>query len=147
MNYLIDTNILLIYLRDKETRSKIEKEYNPFGQKNNPLISVVSIGEVRSISKRNYWGSKKMVLLEEILTSLIIIDINSEDLIESYAEIDAYSQGKLKENPLQNTARNMGKNDLWIAASCYVTNSKLLTTDKDFNHLDKTYFPVELVEA
>jgi len=146
MNYLIDTNILLTYLRDTETRSKIEKLYNPFGQENNPLISVVSIGEVKSIAKRNYWGQKKLALLEDILNSLIIIDINSEDVIEIYAEIDAYSQGKLKENPLPMTARNMGKNDLWIAASCYVTKATFLTTDKDFEHLDKTYFPVITIE-
>ncbi len=59
----------------------------------------------------------------------MITDINSKDVIAMYGEIDAYSQDKLKFNPLGNTARNMGKNDLWIAATAVVTNSKLLTTD------------------
>ena len=36
----------------------------------------------------------------------------------------------------------MGKNDLWIAATAYVTGSKLITSDKDFDHLDGEYFEV-----
>ena len=71
---------------------------------------------------------------------MIILDINSEDIIEAYAEIDAYSQGKLKTNSLSTTARNMGKNDLWIAATCHVTKAVLLTTDKDFDHLNNIFF-------
>lgn len=142
MNYILDTNIILIYLRDKETRKTIEEKYDPFGINNNPIISVVTVGEIKSIAKRNYWGIKKLTLLEEILESLIITDINSEDVIEKYAEIDAYSQGKLKDNPLPMTARNMGKNDLWIAATANVTKSILLTTDKDFEHLNDNFFPL-----
>ena len=30
------------------------------------------------------------------------------------------------------TARNMGKNDVWIAATAYVLRATLVTTDKDF---------------
>lgn len=145
MNYLLDTNILLIYLRDKEKRKLIEKLYNPLGKDSNPIISVVSVGEIRSIAKRNYWGEKRLKLLDEILNSLIVTDIHSEDVIEMYAEIDAYSQGKLKANPLPTTARNMGKNDLWIAATAKISNSTLLTTDKDFSHLEKSYLKLNLI--
>lgn len=146
MNYLLDTNILLIYLRGKKERLQIESDYDPFGADNNPIISIVSVGEIKPIAKRNYWGSKKMNLLDEILNSLIIIDINSEDLIEKYAEIDTYSQGKLIEDPLPTTSRNMGKNDIWIAVTATVTNSVLMTTDKDYVHLNKKYFQVIEIE-
>ena len=112
-----------------------------------PLISIVSIGEIRSIAKRNYWGNRKIKLLEDILNTLIVVDINSEDVIEMYAELDAYSQGKLKENPLPMTARNMGKNDLWIAATSCVTKASLLTTDKDFEHLHEKNFQVITIEV
>ena len=37
------------------------------------------------------------------------------------------------------TSRNMGKNDLWIAATAAVTQSKLLTTDGDFDHLNGSF--------
>ena len=33
----------------------------------------------------------------------------------------------------------MGKNDIWIAATASVFNLKLVSTDKDFNHLDEEY--------
>ena len=41
----------------------------------------------------------------------------------------------------------MGKNDLWIAATVSVTNATLVTTDKDFNHLDKTYLKLVTVKS
>ena len=45
---------------------------------------------------------------------------NDDNLMEAYARIDAYSQGRLQGEPLDMSARNMGKNDLWIAATAYV---------------------------
>ena len=146
MNYLLDTNILLIYIRDEATRGHIERFYNPFSAQNNPIISVVTVGEIKSIARQNQWGEKKMNLLVDILNDLIVADIHSEDVIEMYAEIDAYSQGKLKGKPLPTTSRNMGKNDLWIAATANVTNAKLLTLDNDFNHLDNAYVDLAKVE-
>ncbi|MCY7311131.1 MAG: hypothetical protein LH619_10160, partial [Chitinophagaceae bacterium] len=55
-----------------------------------------------------------------------------------YAEIDAYSKNKLPNKP-QGKSIKTGKNDLWIAATANVAGATLLTTDNDFNHLDKTY--------
>jgi predicted nucleic acid-binding protein len=146
MNYILDTNILLIYIRDEPTRDYIEQTFNPFGVNNNPIISIVTVGEIKSLAKRNYWGKNKIKLLDSILNDLIIADINSKDVVEKYAEIDAFSQRKLLEKPLLVSARNMGKNDLWIAATTEVTQSILLTTDNDFNHLDNEYFKVIKIE-
>ena len=140
MNYLLDTNILLIFLREGATKVLIDKEYNPIGRDNNPIISIVTVGEIRSIAKRNYWGARRMTAVENLMKKLIVTDIKYEDVIEKYAEIDAYSQDKLKDKRLGMTARNMGKNDLWIAATAAVTGSKLMTTDNDFDHLDGEYF-------
>ena len=112
MNYLLDTNIILIYIRDKKTRQFIDSIFNPFGESNTPIISVVTVGEIQSIARRNRWGTPKLKLLDEILKEIVITDINSEDVIELYAEIDNFSQGKSDDKPLNNSARNMGKNDL-----------------------------------
>lgn len=38
----------------------------------------------------------------------------------------------------------MGKNDLWIASTASILNAKLITTDKDFRHLDQEY--IDLLE-
>jgi tRNA(fMet)-specific endonuclease VapC len=34
--------------------------------------------------------------------------------------------------------RPMGENDVWIAAAARATNTRLLTTDRDFDHLHPT---------
>jgi tRNA(fMet)-specific endonuclease VapC len=52
MNYLLDTNILLIYMRNSQISSRIESEYNFFTSQNNLAISVVTVGEIKSIAKQ-----------------------------------------------------------------------------------------------
>ena len=145
MNFLLDTNIILIYIRNEKTKMWIDKTYKPLSIENIPLISVVTMGEIRSLSIRNNWGKPKNQALEKLLNLFLIADINSEDIIQRYAEIEAFSQNKLPEKPLNNTPRNMGKNDLWIAATASVTNSKLMTTDNDFDHLDKIF--IDLIKV
>lgn len=146
MNYVLDTNIILLYLKDDETKKFIEDNYGPFQEGNNPIISIVTIAEIRSIALKNNWGEKRIKIVEEFMDELVVIEIRFNDLINAYAQIDAFSQGKLKNKPLKTTSRNMGKNDLWIAATTYVTNSKLITTDRDFEHLDGEFFQVIIID-
>lgn len=49
-------------------------------------------------------------------------------------KIDAFSQGRLKDKSVSFSARNMGKNDLWIAATTDLLQATLMTTDKDLDH-------------
>jgi len=146
MKYLLDTNILLIYLRNQKTKDYIDQIYQPFSLPNLPLISVVTKGEIKSIGLQNKWSLSRLQSLDTFLNQLIIVDINAEDIIEKYAEIDAFSQGKLTTKPLGMTSRNMGKNDLWIAATAFITDSKLMTMDADFDHLKDEYFELIKVE-
>ena len=83
-----------------------------------------------------------MRLLVDALETHLTIGINTESIIKRYAEIDAYSQGNLTDRPLATSARNMGKNDLWIAATASVYEARLLTLDKDFAHLNGVYLEV-----
>jgi len=146
MKYLLDTNILIIYLRDRHTKTAIEDSFRPFDLPNIPLISIVSVGELESFALRNKWGEKRLNNLAYFLNQIVVVDINSKDIIKKYAEIDAFSQGKLSNKPLGMSARNMGKNDLWIAATACVANATLLTTDKDFQHLNNIYLNLETIE-
>ena len=73
---------------------------------------------------------------------MLIIPIDSKAIVEKYAEIDAFSQGVLLERELGHSAINMGKNDLWIAATTALVNGSLITTDNDFRHLENIYFSV-----
>lgn len=135
MTYLLDTNILLHYIRRTKYVAQIDKLFSPLSPNNIAIISVVSVGEIRSLALRNNWGSKKLQMLEALLLKFIIVDINVASILMRYAEIDAFSQGKLLNEPLGTSSRNMGKNDLWIAATASILNARLLTLDKDFEHL------------
>ncbi|MEL7118171.1 MAG: hypothetical protein AAFO07_01980 [Bacteroidota bacterium] len=73
------------------------------------------------------------------MSRLTEFGINFEEVIYRYAEIDAFSQGKIDQSNSKFSSRNMGKNDIWIAATASVFDLKLVTTDKDFNHLDGKY--------
>ena len=65
MNYLLDTNILVIYVRATELTRKIEQDLKLLTGNNDLVISVVAVGEIKSIAKRNKWGKKKIENLEE----------------------------------------------------------------------------------
>jgi predicted nucleic acid-binding protein len=39
----------------------------------------------------------------------------------------------------------MGKNDLWIAATASLLNLQLVTTDKDFDHLETSFLSLRRV--
>jgi tRNA(fMet)-specific endonuclease VapC len=108
MNYLLDTNIALIYLRNNQASRKLANALNFFSIDTNLLISVVSIGELKSIAKQNRWGEKRVNALLEWLDTFVVLDINIEEIVERYAEIDAFSQGKLEGKTNSFSARNMG---------------------------------------
>ena len=142
--YLLDTNIALAYLRGHALYQQIENDLQLADPNTVILFSVVSKAELLALGERNGWGSQKKGKLANLLQRFVIIDINEADhtLLESYAQIDAFSQGKLSGQPLGTSARNMGKNDLWIAATAHVTKSSLITTDGDFDHLNGNFISV-----
>ncbi len=146
MNYLLDTNILVIYGRNTEIANKIEAEHNLFKKDNNLAISVVTLGELDALAKRFNYGQRRRERLNRLVEGMFKIDINITEIIKRYGDIDAFSQGKLKGNPLNMSSRNMGKNDLWIAATASTFDMTLVTTDKDFRHLDSTYLQFKYID-
>ena len=146
--YLLDTGIILGYVRAAPYAEYVEKKYRLFDPPNTPLISIVSKGEMYSLATQFQWGSGKLKQLDELLRRLPVVDINEDQIIRRYAEIDAYSLSKDPARPLPRgqTARVMGKNDLWIAATASVLNANLLTTDHNFDHLDGVFLTVVYVD-
>jgi tRNA(fMet)-specific endonuclease VapC len=142
-NILIDTNIALLAIREGEEWKRL---WQSLGMEQSTIFfSVVSIGELRSIALRNSWGNKRIAEMEKLMSEFVILDINIEVVIRQYARIDTFSQGKLKDMPLGISSRNMGKNDLWIAASASAFQLTLLTTDHDFDHLHPDFLPLQVV--
>ncbi len=144
--YLLDTNILMLYVRNDSRYKYIDSNYNPISGESTSVISVVTEGELKAISLKRQWGSIKMEVAKSILRDFLKADINVNEIIERYAEIDAFSEGKLASKPLGSSARKMGKNDLWIAATASVLGLTLLTTDKDFDHLKDVYLDLAFVD-
>lgn len=125
--FMLDTNVLLACIRGGKLGKHIRANY-PFDHAGfDALICVVSVGEILSLSKKFAWGEKPNSAMQELLDSLVTIDINAKSVLEAYATIDHFSESK---------GRRMGKNDVWIAAAANVSGATLLTTDSDFDHLE-----------
>jgi tRNA(fMet)-specific endonuclease VapC len=142
MNYLLDTNILLNMVRNTSLYQEVNRNYDLFIPSNTSITSFVCVAEIRSIAIRNGWGHGKMLLLEDLEKSVQPIWINNIAFVERYVEIDTFSMGKHPTKPLSTSARKMGKNDLWIAATASLLNASLITTDADFDHLNDVFLNV-----
>lgn len=137
MLYFWDTNILVHFMANSPTYQSADNKFDFFSPDNLVYISIVSKAEMLSIALRNGWGETKMKILGVALDKFHTIPIERPDIVSAYADIDAYSQGDHPDipTPPNFSARNMGKNDLWIAATASVFGARLITTDKDFAHL------------
>lgn len=124
--YLLDTNILVHYVRRDKVQEKIEAQCSLLLTPVVPLISYVTEAEIRSLGIQFGWGAVRMNQLGFVLSLIRRVPISEPGIIDAYVAIDTYSLEQGVE---------MGKNDLWIAATAHVTGAMLLTTDKDFNHL------------
>ena len=121
---IFDTNFIIHHIRKREVLPA------------RLVIPIVVAGELEAFALKADWGEQRKQYLSAILDKFPIADINRE-IVEIYAQIDAYSQGKLKSNPLPDglSSRNMGKNYLWIAATSLYFDFELSTSDNDFDHL------------
>lgn len=140
-NIVIDTCSIIHILKGSPQGKQCLLEIEKLGENPHIIISVVTKAELDSFSRQNQWGQKRTQTLNKFLNKLTTINISQEDkqLLEAYSLIDGYSKRKLtdsKGNKLPSSAIKMGKNDLWIAATAKVINAPLLTTDRDFDHLN-----------
>lgn len=142
--FVLDTNVLLGHLKGEKVVVDAFQELGLNSSDVNIAISIVSFAEMKSLGRQRKWSVQKYQNVNEWLRKFLIVPIESEDILEVYSQIDAYSQGKLEGNPLPTglSARNMSKNDVWIAATTHILEATLITMDKDFGHLDKIYFDI-----
>lgn len=142
MDYiLLDTCIVMHILRNNDYSKKCKEALKNFSDTPHIILSVVSKAELESLSKQQNWGVPRKKTLSLIFNDATFIDIENadENLINAYTDIDTYSKRKGNDkfgNILNDSAKTMHKNDLWIAATAFTLNIPLLTTDGDFNHLN-----------
>jgi predicted nucleic acid-binding protein len=138
--YLLDTSVILPLVRGDELGRHIDRRFGLRSASQRPLVSVVSLGEVRVLAERNRWGEAKRKALQHALDNLVVVDINHPSVIDVYVELDLISQSHPE------GARNMGKNDLWIAACAKAAGATLLTTDNDFSRLIPDHLDGEVID-
>jgi tRNA(fMet)-specific endonuclease VapC len=136
-NYLHDTNIILHQVRDNALAQWIEVTYVLPGVSPPPYISIVSVGELLSLASQFNWGTSRRQRLADILRGLRVLNLDEPGLVDAYAEIDVYSIS---------VGKRMGQNDIWIAATAKATGTRLLTTDRDFDHLDGVHIERDWID-
>lgn len=127
--YLLDTNVLLVLLRGGLPGATLDERFGLSRAALRPLVCIVTHGEIRSLARRNGWGPRRLAALEHALAGVVTVELGHPGVIDAYVALDLASQSH------PDGARNMGKNDLWIAAAAKAAGAMLLTTDKDFEHL------------
>ena len=124
---LLDTSVLVYLCRGGEAARRIDARYGLVRRTTTPWISVITVGEALALAGRNGWSAAKRDTLRELLRNLVVVDINQEPILQTYARLDAR---------LHHEGRRMGQqNDLWIAATAAATRAVLITTDRDFDAL------------
>jgi predicted nucleic acid-binding protein len=139
-SYVLDTGPLLNLIRGKELGDQIDKAYGLRQALYRHTISIVTHAEIKVLADRKGWGDQKRTALANALSELVTINIDSETLIDAYVRVESacYSD--------PSGARVMGKNDIWIAATALVSQLPLITTDKDFDHLNGRLITVYWVD-
>lgn len=138
--YLLDTGVVLLLVRGGAVGSMIDKKFGLTTSKVRAMASRVTHAEVRVLAERNRWGPERLEALQNALRSLVTVEIDHPDVLDAYVEIDLYSD----RHP--DGARNMGKNDVWIAACAKAAHATLITLDRDFSHLHPDQLVVEYVD-
>lgn len=137
-SFVLDTGMLLGLVRNASWALWAMSEFNLEDQKTMIFTSVVCRGEIFSLAERLGWGAAKRNKLEEVMDNCAVLYINDQFIPEAYAMIDAWTRGcdtHPAQLPPPKPALSMSQNDLWVAATAYVSKSTLLSIDKDFNRL------------
>jgi tRNA(fMet)-specific endonuclease VapC len=123
--YLLDTNILLHWVRDSKQAAVIERQFQLSSAQFRPLICEVSLGEMRAFSRSLKWGAAKLERLARLERELAIVDISDTRVLDAYADLSTLARSS-------RWSIFNAKNDLWVGAAAVATASHLLTMDADF---------------
>ena len=142
----LDANILILLTRNQKFENYFVEKY--LAKENEFILCFAAEAEPLSFSFRRAWGRGKKAVLSGFIRKLKQIREVSDEMMEAYVEIDAYTlcQHPTLKKPQGETAHRMGKNDLWIAATTYVHADRIVTTDQDFIQLDGVFFPVDYID-
>ena len=121
---------------------RAQQQFQIFATENFAFISIITVAELRSLAGQRNWGTNLIEKLNAQLRKIPQMDINKQLILEKYVEIDLYNLSKHPTLKLPGSARTVGDNDCWIAATAAALNATLITTDHDFDHLNGIFFDV-----
>ena len=133
---LLDTNAFVHLIRNDTVGQRLKHERNLLLTHLVPAYSMVTDGEIRSLAYQFNWGRDKIEQMHYYLQYFRRLPIDTPEVVEAYAVIDSYSKG---------IGVSMGKNDVWIAAVAHFTGFELITTDRDFDHLQPAFLTRMLI--
>ena len=134
---IYDTNILVHLVRSDRVGERIKAKYSPLIVDPRPSICAVTEGELRSLAYQWGWGRQKRDQMEFLLGYFWQLPFEMPEMFEAYALIDSFSE---------KNGYSMGKNDVWIAAATHLTGGTLITTDKDFTHLQPDFLQFDWID-
>ena len=142
--FLLDTSVLLGLARRAAWARQAWEQLPLNDQETAAVTSVICNGEILALAEKFGWGEEKRWRLENILNRLPVLDINRHSILSAYARIDSWTHGNPVHSagailPPPRPAVPMKQNDLWIAATAHATEATLVSTDKDFGHLDNVW--------
>ena len=149
MDYIVlDTCVVMHILRGDYKGQQAVTYLDEQDAESHSIFSTVSKAELESLKRQQNWGKARCAKMDAILALSSYVDIINTDnqLIAAYAEVDAFSKRKIpgiSGKLMGGSARIMGKNDLWIAATAHLLDATLVTTDCDFDHLDGEYLKLK----
>ncbi len=107
MGYLLDTSIIVRACSNAASFQSIDGALGLLRQDFQPAISIITQGEILAFGKKRGWGADKLRKLEQIISGVVVLNIDHSELVERYSELEAQNAKGL----------NIGQNDLWIAAT------------------------------
>ena len=148
--FLLDTGMLLGFIREAPWALRVRTQCDLGNEETMVFTSVICQGELRALAEKFGWGKDKRIQLEDVLNKFPTLDINKQPILNAYALIDAWTHGKTVVSPRQTPppkpAVPMKQNDLWIAAPVHESKATLLSTDKDFDHLNGVWISFVYVD-
>ena len=148
--FLLDTGMLLGFIREAPWALRVRTQFDLGNEETMVFTSVICQGELCALAEKFGWGKDKRIQLEDVLNKFPTLDINKQPILNAYALIDAWTHGKTVVSPRQTPppkpAVPMKQNDLWIAATVHESKATLLSTDKDFDHLNGVWISFVYVD-
>ena len=83
----LDTNILVHLIRASLVGRNVNDQLSLSSRGDRPIISVITVGEIRALARKSGWGATKMESLNQLVRQMVIVHFHQGEIIQKYAEL------------------------------------------------------------